>query len=133
MVETSRIPTQRTRTPLSWAMACVVCLVLLAATGFAATGPSSASAEHLRVSLTSENSTITGGQVFWLGVQFQLEPGWHVYWINPGDSGEPPHVKWTLPAGFQAGALRWPRPERISAASVTDYGYSGAVLLMAPI
>ena len=33
------------------------------------------------------------------GLYFKLEPGWHIYWKNPGDAGEPPHIQWTLPAG----------------------------------
>ena len=27
-------------------------------------------------------------------------PGWHGYWLNPGDAGLPMDVKWQLPAGF---------------------------------
>ena len=40
------------------------------------------------------------------GLYFKLEPGWHVYWENAGDSGEPPHIQWTLPGGVTAGPMR---------------------------
>lgn len=83
--------------------------------------------------LASEQARIAPGQDFWIGVSFSLDPGWHVYWVNPGDSGEPPRVTWKLPADFQAGSLQWPRPERITLPSLVDYGYRGSVLLMAPI
>jgi thiol:disulfide interchange protein DsbD len=65
----------------------------------------------------------------WVGLYFQLEPGWHIYWTNPGDSGEPPRVKWNLPAGFLAGPLLWPIPRRIEDHSLIDYGYQNDVLL----
>jgi DsbC/DsbD-like thiol-disulfide interchange protein len=89
--------------------------------------------QHLKVELISEQSPSPPGQPLWVGLLFRLEPGWHIYWQNPGDSGEPPKVQWELPAGFVAGSLRWPQPIRLGGGSVVDYGYEGQVLLMAPI
>ena len=40
-------------------------------------------------------------------------PGWHGYWLNPGDAGLPMDVKWQLPTGFSAGPLRYPVPTRL--------------------
>jgi len=91
------------------------------------------SANVIRVALVGERDSIAPGQEFWVGVQFHLDKGWHIYWINPGDSGEPPRVQWRLPAGFQAGELRWPHPERLVTKYSTDYGYAGQMLLLAPI
>jgi thiol:disulfide interchange protein DsbD len=87
----------------------------------------------IHVALVSEQDSMAPGQEFWVGVRFQLEKGWHVYWINPGDSGEPPHIQWRLPAGFQAGESRWPHPERLVTKYSTDYGYADQMLLLAPI
>ncbi len=111
-----------------------VCLIyaLLVATGVHAL-PRTATAPHMKVELASEQATIAPGQDFWIGLNFSLEPGWHVYWVNPGDSGEPPRVAWRLPAGFHAGSIQWPRPERLTAPSLVDYGYRGSVLLMARV
>ena len=65
-----------------------------------------------------------------LGVHFTLEKGWHIYWINPGDSGQPPSFKWNLPPGFSAGEIGWPRPERLQPnKELVDYGYDGEILL----
>jgi thiol:disulfide interchange protein DsbD len=91
------------------------------------------SANVIRVALVGERDSIAPGQEFWVGVQFHLDKGWHIYWINPGDSGEPPRVQWRLPAGFQAGELRWPHPERLVTKYSTDYGYADQMLLLAPI
>jgi len=88
---------------------------------------------HLKVELISEQVTFPPGQPLWVGLLFRLEQGWHIYWQNPGDSGEPPKVQWDLPAGFVAGSIRWPQPIRLGSGSVVDYGYEGQVLLMAPI
>jgi len=68
-----------------------------------------------------------------VGLQFKLEPGWHIYWRNPGDSGEPPSVNWQLPVGLTAGELQWPTPRRLGTSSVVDFGYEDAVMLLAPI
>ena len=59
-----------------------------------------------------------------------MEEGWHSYWKNPGDSGEPTSINWSLPDGFEAGAIQWPFPHRIDASMLTSYGYSDEVLLL---
>jgi DsbC/DsbD-like thiol-disulfide interchange protein len=88
------------------------------------------SAQHARVELISRQASIAPGADLQLGVHFVLEPGWHIYWINPGDSGQPPVFKWRLPAGFTAGEIQWPRPERMQPIQqLADYGYHGEVLL----
>jgi len=70
---------------------------------------------------------------FTLGLHFQLEKGWHIYWINPGDSGEPPRVTWELPAGLTPEVMEWPAPRRLGTSSIVDFGYEDAVMLIAPI
>jgi thiol:disulfide interchange protein/DsbC/DsbD-like thiol-disulfide interchange protein len=63
-----------------------------------------------------------------IGLYFKLEPGWHVYWKNPGDAGLPPHVRWTLPDGITAGPLQFPPPKRLPLGPLMDFGYDGEVL-----
>ncbi|GJE11386.1 protein-disulfide reductase DsbD family protein [Methylobacterium longum] len=87
----------------------------------------------VRSSLAAEPAAVAGAQPFTLAVRMQVKPGWHVYWRNPGDSGLPPEVTWTLPAGFNAGAIRWPAPERIPIATLMNYGYEGEVTLLVPV
>lgn len=100
-----------------------VCLFAFAAGARAVSGP------HGTVDLVSEQTSIRPGHNFRVGLHFQLEKGWHIYWLNPGDSGEPPKVQWNLPAGFRAGPLEWPTPRRIEDHSLIDYGYEDEVLL----
>jgi thiol:disulfide interchange protein DsbD len=88
---------------------------------------------HVKVELIAEQNTAPPGRRLWAGLLFRLDQGWHIYWQNPGDSGEPPRVQWQLPPGFAAGTIRWPQPVRLGAGTVVDYGYEGQVLLMSPI
>ncbi|MGB9407549.1 MAG: thioredoxin family protein [Terracidiphilus sp.] len=62
------------------------------------------------------------------GLYFKLEPGWHIYWKNPGDAGEPPHIHWTLPVGVSVGPLQFPAPKRLPLGPLMDYGYENQVL-----
>lgn len=88
---------------------------------------------HGTVELIAENQWIAAGRTVNLGLHFQLEKGWHIYWINPGDSGEPPRVKWQLPTGLAVGAIEWPAPRRIGTSSVVDFGYEDGVTLIVPM
>ena len=64
------------------------------------------------VDLVSSVEAIVPGQPFDLALRFRITEGWHIYWQNSGDSGQPPRVTWTLPAGFSAGDLQFPIPKR---------------------
>jgi len=64
-----------------------------------------------------------------VGLYFEMQKQWHIYWRNPGDSGEAPRIRWNLPPGFQAGEVQWPAPARLGSGSVIDYGYEEPVLL----
>lgn len=88
---------------------------------------------HARIELIAEPNTAPPGGPLWIGLLFRLDAGWHIYWQNPGDSGEPPRIQWQLPAGIAAGSIRWPQPIRLGNGTVVDYGYEGQVLLMTPI
>ena len=89
--------------------------------------------EHAALSLVSEQDALAPGKQLWIGVRFDLQEGWHTYWTNPGDSGEPPRIEWQLPTGFQVGDIQWPHPVRLALASLADYGYQDQVLLMAAV
>ena len=80
--------------------------------------------------LIPEVSTIRAGAPFTVAIRFQLDPGWHNYWQNAGDSGLPTTIEWNLPEGFSAGEIQWPTPHRIIAYPLVDYGYSDEVSLL---
>jgi thiol:disulfide interchange protein DsbD len=90
-------------------------------------------AHHARVELLSQEKTTGPNQPLLLGLHFVLEKDWHIYWINPGDSGQPPVLQWQLPFGFSAGEIEWPTPEKLKRSTLADYGYKDDVMLLVPI
>ena len=93
----------------------------------------SAKAAHLTVQVLSSQLAVVPGEDIHAGVYFKLDPGWHVYWVNAGDSGEPPSVQWTLPAGITADGLQFPTPERLPLGPLMDFGYENEVLFPATL
>ena len=83
--------------------------------------------------LINESDWIQPGVPFTVGLQLTMDPGWHSYWENPGDSGEPTDIAWDLPDGYATGPIQWTYPERIDAPPLRTYGYSDEVLLLTEI
>jgi len=112
------------------ALAFAAAALLWCAAGARAAG---APIPHGTVELVSENQWIAPGYTIHLGLHFQLEKGWHIYWVNPGDSGEPPHAQWQLPAGVKADEIEWPTPRRLGTSTIVDFGYEDGVMLLVPL
>ena len=88
---------------------------------------------HGTLELIAENQSTAAGHELYLGLHFQHEKGWHIYWVNPGDSGEPPRIKWQLPPNTTVGEIEWPTPRRLGTPSIVDFGYEDEVTLIVPI
>jgi thiol:disulfide interchange protein DsbD len=69
-----------------------------------------------------------GGKIS-LALRQRMQPGWHTYWRNPGESGEPTNIAWTLPPGFTASEIIWPYPHRIPFGELANYGFSDEAFL----
>jgi thiol:disulfide interchange protein DsbD len=106
----------------------LVLLIVLATGVFAFAASDSADLPHVHVRLIVLPSSLARGSSSDAGLYFKLEEGWHVYWMNPGDAGEPPRVQWTLPDGITAGPLQFPTPKRLPLGPLMDYGYEDEVL-----
>jgi thiol:disulfide interchange protein/DsbC/DsbD-like thiol-disulfide interchange protein len=85
--------------------------------------------QKVRAELVSEVASVEPGRPFWVALRQRIAPGWHTYWRNPGDTGEPVQIAWSLPAGAAASEIAWPVPERIATGPATSYGFTGEVLL----
>ncbi len=88
---------------------------------------------HVAVDLIAATSAAVPGKTLTLAVRERMEPGWHTYWANPGDSGEPTSIEWTLPDGAKAGPILWPLPHVIPVGPLVEYGYDDEVLLLTEI
>lgn len=88
----------------------------------------------VRAALVLDRPLGAPGDTATLGISFDIEPGWNLYWVNPGESGAPPKVTLTLPPGVNAGEIQWPRPERkVLPGDILDYIYTRRVTLVVPL
>ena len=80
---------------------------------------------HGVASLISSHDMVEPGQMIALGVEIDLDPKWHTYWLNPGDSGEPVAIDWN---GADVSDLYWPIPMPIATGPIINYGFEGSPL-----
>ncbi len=84
--------------------------------------------DHVEAELVAERTAIVPGQPLAVALRLKIEDGWHTYWRNPGDSGLPTTIAWTLPPGFAAGEIEWPAPHALPVGPLVNHGYEGDVL-----
>jgi thiol:disulfide interchange protein DsbD len=101
-------------------MPALIALALLATT----------SHPHSAASLVSSVTSARPGKSFLAAIHMTMEPTWHTYWINPGDSGIPPSIAWKLPPGWKAGPIEWQTPEKLTMGGLVSYGYEREALFL---
>ena len=90
--------------------------------------------ELVALSLIADRAAVVPGQPLTLAARFDIDPEWHIYWENPGESGLATEVTFEAPAGFEVGPVRYPGPVAFSSPGpVVSYGYAESVLLSAPV
>lgn len=125
---------------------CVVLLIAVLACGFpltvhgaqaippapVATGPLARPTEpHVKASIEPNILRTPDGRRF-LDVRFAIESGWHLYWRNPGDSGQPPRLTWSLPEGWTAGEPIFPVPNHLPE-DEDILAFEGSLRLLVPV
>jgi hypothetical protein len=105
----------------------------LAAALPASAAPPVGGAHPVTARLVAEATSVAPGTTLWVDLHLDIAPGWHTYWLNPGDAGLPTEIAWTLPPGFTAGDIVWPVPDRFVVDGLGNYGYRDAVDLLVPI
>ncbi len=88
---------------------------------------------HVEVALESQTSAVAPGSTAYLAIRETIQPHWHTYWRNAGDSGEPTSIKWTLPAAWRAGEIVWPAPHRQATGPLVNYVFDDTVRLPVPV
>ncbi len=106
-------------------------LLLAPAMAWAQAGPQRS--ERIEAELVSMSRWAAPGSTAVVAIRQDIQPGWHTYWRNPGDSGGATTLNWTLPTGVRAGEIVWPLPERQRLQGLVNYGYEGKVYLPAPV
>lgn len=79
-------------------------------------------------SIVSSHDSVQPGQDVYIALRTVLDEGWHTYWRNPGDSGEPVQISWQVPEGVIAGEINWPLPRPIPTGPIVNYGFEGTPL-----
>jgi thiol:disulfide interchange protein DsbD len=105
-------------------------LLVAAALAPIAASPAPVRTPHVEAELIAERTALVPGEPLTVALRLAMIPGWHTYWRNPGDSGEPTRIEWRLPAGFAAGPIEWPAPRQLPVGPLMNYGYEGEVLLL---
>ncbi|MBB6249738.1 protein-disulfide reductase DsbD family protein [Nitrospirillum iridis] len=111
----------------TWAVAGLAAALVVAGITGARAAP--VQTEHTLSQLVAEGAAVPG-QPLWVALDQKLQDGWHTYWINPGDSGLPTEVTWTLPPGWKAGPLDFPAPHRFTTGPLVNYGYEKATRVL---
>ncbi len=86
----------------------------------------------VKAQVLADHDAVAPGQTFTLGVRLTMRPGWHIYWRNPGDSGQATSIKVSTEdvQGLEVGDIRWPLPHRFEIdGGLTNLGYDGTVIL----
>ena len=88
----------------------------------------------VKVKLVSNIDTVKPGDSFKLGVLLNIDPGWHIYWKYPGETGLPTKLEFSVPDGYQVAEVMWPVPSVYNKDNGgKDFGYDNSVLLWADI
>ena len=108
-------------------------ILLFLALVLAAPAMAQDSQPKVQARLIAEDKAVAPGGSITIALEEQIAPEWHTYWKNPGDAGAPTVIEWTLPPGWKADAIQWPRPMRVPVGPLMDYGYEGKLWLLTKV
>ena len=111
--------------------------LLLALTGMAPLAradslPPAGAPNHIAAELVSEGPA-PGGRTATLAIHFRPAPGWHGYWLNPGDAGFAMHLAWQLPVGATLGEPAYPVPQTLVVAGLMNHVYERDYAVLVPL
>ena len=115
--------------PLFYGLATLAVLASSGPVVAAATGPVVTTPQVRAELVAHAPEGVLPGKPLWLGLKIDHQRDWHTYWKNPGDSGLPTKLNFTLPEGLQTGPVQWPTPSRLPTGPLMNYGYADTLLL----
>ena len=81
---------------------------------------------HAKASLVADATQ--SDEFLYVGLKLDMDPGWHTYWKNPGDSGGPFSIMWSHQMDIIIEEVSWPTPEIIPYDPLITYGYKDFVI-----
>ncbi|MHC0613832.1 protein-disulfide reductase DsbD family protein [Komagataeibacter oboediens] len=116
--------------PFLWLMS-ILCMLVTVLHPARAAQSDSVVSPRATATLVTDDDTYMPGRPLHVGLRLQLAPGWHTYWLNPGDAGDAPtlDVRATGGATGQGSTIEWPTPRVLHDGPLTSYAYTGDVLL----
>jgi hypothetical protein len=66
---------------------------------------------QVELRLVSDVVSASPGSQVQLLAELDVPPGWHIYWLNPGDSGEATQLELLSDSLSSTGAIRWSGPD----------------------
>lgn len=89
---------------------------------------------HARATLIAEHTSARPGDTVHLGVAFDIDPDWHIYWRGSSDTGMPTRLRIDAPEGWSVGPIQWPAPRRYSPAEgILDHIHERELTLIIPV
>ncbi|NBX66673.1 MAG: disulfide bond formation protein DsbD [Proteobacteria bacterium] len=110
-------------------------LLIIFALLLASLSPASAqdTSQKTMLRLYTDKTAAVPGEPLRLAIEQVVTEGWHTYWVNPGDSGEPMKIKWDLPSGVKIGEFMWPAPSRIPYGPLMNFGYHDHAVILTDV
>lgn len=90
-------------------------------------------AKRVFLRVHADRDAAVPGRTVRLAIEQLIVPGWHTYWINPGDSGEPMKIKWDLPGDYAVSDLLWPVPDHVPYGPLMNFGYTDQAVMLADL
>lgn len=91
----------------------------------------------VQATILADTTAVQPGTTFTVGILYKMQPEWHIYHKNPGESGFATTVKWKLPEGASVGETMYPAPLTFESPGSPDpllsYGYDGETMLLAEV
>ena len=89
--------------------------------------------DYVESALYADRAAFAPGETTWFAFRQNVREGWHVFWVNPGDAGLPLALNWTLPDGYEVGAIQYPAPDYIPVGPLASYAHEGAPVFLVPV
>ena len=86
------------------------------------TAPVAAAPNNIAAELVVSGAAAPGATIP-LAIRFRPGPGWHGYWLNPGDAGLGMKLTWNVPQGAKVGPPRYPVPSTLLIAGLMNHVY----------